>query len=170
MQAIEHLNSTSKLVILILYGMGLRVSELENLCYEDFTQDWCRVRGKGNKERDVPIINSVADALKLYSLETTRSQGPIFIKNGKPLTVQQYQYILKKAFEPLAIHATPHQMRHSFATELLNHGAGIMEVSEVLGHESVTTTQLYTQLGSAYKREQYLKHPLCGSKETSKKS
>ena len=77
------------------------------------------------------------------------------------MNVAQLRYIITRLFKSVGIKATPHQLRHSFATHLLNNGARISDVSELLGHETMATTQVYTKLGSVKKMEEYMKaHPL----------
>ena len=79
------------------------------------------------------------------------------------MNVAQLRYIMTKLFKAAGIKATPHQLRHSFATHLLNNGARIADVSELLGHETMATTQVYTKLGSVKKMQEYMKaHPLVG--------
>ena len=88
----------------------------------------------------------------------------LFEKNKKQLTQAQIRYIIAKTFQKVGIKVTPHQLRHSFATYLLNNGARINDVSELLGHEFISTTQIYTKLNDNMKYENYKKaHPLCQS-------
>jgi len=85
----------------------------------------------------------------------------LFEKGNAPMNVAQLRYIITKLFKAVGIKATPHQLRHSFATHLLNNGARISDVSELLGHETMATTQVYTKLGSVKKMQEYMKaHPL----------
>ena len=86
-----------------------------------------------------------------------------FEKDGEKLSENSLRYIVTKVFRKVGIKVTPHQLRHSYATSLLNGGAPIVDVSELLGHSSMATTQIYTKLGSALKQQNYNKaHPLCG--------
>lgn len=154
-----------KLAILLLYTLGLRISELTSLRFGDVSEAWCRVLGKGSKERDIPMIPEVYQVLKGYD-----SLGDphrfIFEIDGVKLSENSLRYKVTKTFEAVGFHVTPHQLRHAYATELLNHNARIADVSELLGHASMATTQIYTKLGSAVKMENYLKsHPLCQNNE-----
>ncbi|HHD72405.1 MAG TPA: integrase, partial [Epsilonproteobacteria bacterium] len=85
----------------------------------------------------------------------------LFEKGGKNMNQAQLRYLLTKLFKAKGLKATPHQLRHSFATHLLDHGARISDVSELLGHRSMATTQVYTKLGNSRKLQEYLSaHPL----------
>lgn len=86
----------------------------------------------------------------------------VFEDRGEKLSENSLRYIITKAFEKVGLKVTPHQLRHAYATELLNNHARIADVSELLGHASMATTQIYTKLGNALKMDHYLKsHPLC---------
>ncbi len=167
LRALHHAKPLEKLVISLLYSMGLRISELANLKLSDVHKEWCRVLGKGNKERDVPMLGDV------YTLFcSVQDASPcceyVFEEKGQKLSENSLRYILTKAFAEVGLRATPHQLRHSYATELLNNGARIADVSELLGHASMATTQIYTKLGNAIKMEHYLtSHPLCKKAEES---
>ncbi|GMR69849.1 tyrosine recombinase XerC [Aerococcus viridans] len=159
-----------------LYGTGARVSEVRDLAINqvDLTADMVLLRGKGNKDRYVPIGSFCHDALVDY-LENGRSQliakghfegaehAFVFVNyKGEQLTSQGIAYILdqmvKKSATTLSIH--PHKLRHSFATHLLNNGADIRTVQELLGHASLSTTQIYTHLSKEKLRDNYLQfHP-----------
>jgi integrase/recombinase XerC len=85
----------------------------------------------------------------------------LFLKKGIPLSVRQIQYKIEKIFKQQNIKASPHQLRHSFATDLLNNGARINDISELLGHSSLSATSIYTKLNTTTKYKQYQKaHPL----------
>lgn len=159
-----------------LYGTGARVSEVRDLAINqvDLTADMVLLRGKGNKDRYVPIGSFCHDALVDY-LENGRRQlmakghfedaehAFAFVNyKGEQLTSQGIAYILdqmvKKSATTLSIH--PHKLRHSFATHLLNNGADIRTVQELLGHASLSTTQIYTHLSKEKLRDNYLQfHP-----------
>ncbi len=161
MSALQHADPLSSLAITLLYSMGLRISELSNLKEGDITSEWCRVIGKGKKERDIPMIPEVYHQFKAFQASSS-SKEYIFEALGKKLSENSLRYILTKAFKDIGLRVTPHQLRHSYATELLNHGARIADVSELLGHASMATTQIYTKLGNALKMDNYLKsHPIC---------
>lgn len=149
-----------RVIVVMLYALGLRISELAALKLSDISQNWVRVFGKGSKMREIPLLPSVAVLLKSY-IQTEQPKQHLFEKEGAPLSSAQLRYRVQKAFKRLGIKATPHQLRHSFATELLKDGARISDVSELLGHSSMATTQIYTKLTNATKLKNYLKaHPL----------
>ena len=161
-EAIAKANQSEKLVVLLLYTLGLRISELSTLKLDDISSEWIRVLGKGNKQRDVPIISSVKELLSEYMLNNSTNKF-LFEKNGERLSDNSLRYTVNKVFKRIFLKVTPHQLRHSYATALLNGGAPIVDVGELLGHSSMATTQIYTKLGSALKRENYSKaHPLFG--------
>jgi integrase/recombinase XerC len=166
-RALEHANAYEKLIILLLYSMGLRISELSNLKISDIGEEWCRVLGKGKKERDIPMLSGVY-ALFREAQDASLGKVYVFEEKGEKLSENSLRYTLAKAFERVGFKVTPHQLRHSYATELLNNGARIADVSELLGHASMATTQIYTKLGNALKMEHYLSsHPLCRKAEDS---
>ena len=145
-----------QLILLILYGGGLRVSELIELKPIDLDTitGTAKVIGKGKKERMVPIGTIALEAFKCY-LDITNipkfSKSPLFSEKGRPMNARQVQLILKKylAIAELPIHLSPHKIRHSAATHLLNNGAQMRMVQEFLGHASLSTTQIYTHVSMA---------------------
>ena len=162
LEGIKEANDEEKLVVILLYTLGLRISELSNLKLEDISESWIRVLGKGNKQRDLPLIDSAKEILDNY-LANNYPKKFLFEKNRGKLSENSLRYIVTKVFSRVALKVTPHQLRHSYATSLLNSGAPIVDVSELLGHSSMATTQIYTKLGSALKQQNYNKaHPLCG--------
>jgi integrase/recombinase XerC len=123
------------------------------------------VVGKGNKQRDVPMLSHVYEQLMTYQLQEP-SLEYVFEQKEQKLSENSLRYSLTKAFSAVGLKVTPHQLRHSYATQLLNNGARIADVSELMGHASMATTQIYTKLGSAIKMEHYLhSHPLCVKSE-----
>ena len=162
---IEALNKAElqeKLIVTILYTMGLRISELSTLQLDDINDQWIRVIGKGKKQRDIPLLTTTQKLLDSY-LKDFQPKKFLFEKNGEKLSENSLRYIINKVFARISLKVTPHQLRHSYATSLLNGGAPIVDVSELLGHSSMATTQIYTKLGSALKKQNYDKaHPLCG--------
>lgn len=152
-------------IVEVLYGCGLRVSELVNLKLSNlyFDEEMIQVIGKGNKERWVPI-NSRALALVDEYIHTIRShitpqpgqQQFLFLNlRGHQLTrVAVFQFI-KEAVDRAGIHknVSPHSLRHSFATELVQNGADLRAVQEMLGHQSLSTTEIYTHLTPQYLRD-----------------
>lgn len=165
MSALEHGSVLERLVVIMLYTLGLRISELSNLKIDDISDEWVRVLGKGNKHRDVPLLLSTRQLIDEY-LSTHSPKKFLFEKNSEKLSENSLRYIVTKLFKRVALKVTPHQLRHSYASTLLNSGAPIVDVSELLGHSSMATTQIYTKLGSALKQQNYNKaHPLCSEDE-----
>ena len=153
-------NLEEKLLITMLYGLGLRISELSSVKLEDIKEKWIQIHGKGNKVRELPLLQEISTLIKRY-LEVKHPKIYLFEKGNAPMNAAQLRYILSKLFKAQGLKVTPHQLRHSFATHLLNHGARIADVSELLGHETMATTQVYTKLGSVKKMQEYMKaHPL----------
>ena len=153
-------NLEEKLLISMLYGLGLRISELSELKLEDIKEGWVQIHGKGNKVRELPLLNALKKLIKLYTAQTMPKKY-LFEKGNAPMNSAQLRYKLTKLFKEAGLKVTPHQLRHSFATHLLNNGARIADVSELLGHETMATTQVYTKLGSVKKMHEYMKaHPL----------
>jgi len=156
-----------QLLITMLYGLGLRISELSGLKLSDIKNGWVEIHGKGNKVRQLPLLSSLQDILQVYLAQAV-PKTYLFEKGNAPLNAAQLRYKLTKCFKAHGIKATPHQLRHSFATHLLDHGARIADVSELLGHETMATTQVYTKLGSVKKMQEYMKaHPLTNSENLS---
>jgi len=155
----------NKAIVETLYSCGLRVSELVNLkrsCLY-FDVGYVRIIGKGDKERLVPIGNSAIKYIKIY-LENIRVHIPVISGNedivflnrrGKKLTRVMIFTIIKGLAKKAAItkNISPHTFRHSFATHLVEGGADLRAVQEMLGHESITTTEIYTHLDREYLRD-----------------
>lgn len=158
-------------VLETLYGAGLRVSELTGLDVDDIDleEGSVRVLGKGAKERDVPLGRMAREALSAYLtrsrpvLATARSRSALFLnQRGGRLTRQGCSKILAAHAKRAGIEkrVTPHTLRHSFATHLLEGGADVRVVQELLGHASVATTQVYTLVTKEHLREVYFTtHP-----------
>lgn len=154
-----------KALLEVLYSTGLRVSELCGLEMADIQNKSgvLRVRGKGSKERLVPIggkasaaLNGYLDILRMKLAKNNLDSGKIFLSmNGRPLTRAAVWQILKKwtAEAGITKKTSPHTFRHSFATHLLEGGADLRAIQEMLGHESITTTELYTHLDKQYLAE-----------------
>lgn len=152
----------------LLYASGLRVSELTNLDLRDVntSEQYVRCVGKGSKERVVPLYQSAVDAVVAYTevsrpkLLGPRKQGEVALfvnRRGERLTRQGFWLILKGYGRQAGIKGsiTPHTLRHSFATHLLAGGASLRNVQELLGHASISTTQVYTHLTTDQVREAY---------------
>ena len=159
-EVLAQANLEEKLLISMLYGLGLRISELAQLKLDDIKGQWIQILGKGNKVRELPLLNELQNLITVYVKEK-HPKKYLFEKGNAPMNVAQLRYIITKLFKAAGIKATPHQLRHSFATHLLNNGARIADVSELLGHETMATTQVYTKLGSVKKMQEYMNaHPL----------
>lgn len=159
-EALQACDLQEKLLVSMLYTLGLRISELASLELENISNEWIRVTGKGNKQRDIPLLKTTKGLIDEY-LSTFVAKKFLFEKNGERLSENSLRYMITKIFKRVALKVTPHQLRHSYASSLLNGGAPIVDVSELLGHSSMATTQIYTKLGSALKQQNYNKaHPL----------
>lgn len=152
----------------VLYSCGLRVSELTSLRMRDlfFGEGYLRVTGKGDKQRLVPVSPAARDRIQRY-LEQRRPASPkvevVFLNNrGTQLTRVMVFTILRQAAQRAGIdkRISPHTFRHSFATHLLEGGASIRQVQEMLGHESILTTEIYTHLDSVHLRHSVEDHLL----------
>lgn len=153
-------------LLMLLYGVGLRISEALNLNRAAIAGDSLRVLGKGNKERIVPLPLAVKSALNhwLAANNSLPPEAPLFPgRNGKPLTARSIQKLLQNTRTALGLpaHATPHALRHSFATHLLHGGADLRTVQELLGHAQLATTQRYLANDMKHLLESHAKaHPL----------
>ena len=157
-----------RLVMELLYGGGLRVSEVAGLNFGavDFSNGVARVVGKGRKERLCPLGGVAIAVLIKVRDKIARQAGPddpvVSNPDGTRMTVRAIQLMLKRylALAELPLELTPHKLRHSYATHLLNAGADLRLVQELLGHAQLTTTQVYTHVSVARLREIYAKaHP-----------
>lgn len=147
-------------ILEVLYSCGVRVSELCDMKIGDlfFGEGYIRIIGKGDKQRLVPVSGIARDRIQLY-LETRetgrKSEATLFLNNrGKRLTRVMIFTIIRQAALRAGIDKkiSPHTFRHSFATHLLEGGAGIRQVQELLGHENILTTEIYTHLDSSHLR------------------
>ncbi len=160
----------NRAILEVLYGCGLRVSELVNLKISDIhkEEEYVIITGKGNKQRLVPINGMALKHIDIY-LKNIRTQ--IFVKKGNEdvlflnnrgsmLSRVMIFYIIKQLVEKTGIKKTvsPHTFRHSFATHLLENGADLRAVQEMLGHESITTTEIYTHISDHTLKEAIIKH------------
>ena len=157
-------------IIEVLYGCGLRVTELIELKISEiyWKEGFIRVIGKGNKERLIPLGKIASKHLKVYLEEVRVHQklsnefiDHVFInKNGKKLSRVMIFKIIKKLTEMACIkkNVSPHTLRHSFATHLVEGGADLRAVQEMLGHQSITTTEIYTHLDKNYLKQSILDH------------
>ena len=163
-EVLEDAGLREKLLVAMLYGLGLRISELSSLKLESIHPGWVEIRGKGDKVRQLPLLPAIHSMIMSY-LDQYAPKRYLFEKGGANMNPAQLRYMLTKLFKAKGLKVTPHQLRHSFATHLLNNGARISDVSELLGHSSMATTQVYTKLGDARKLKEYLgAHPLAQKK------
>lgn len=156
----------NKAMLELLYSTGLRVSELVNLELNNIDLDNCVIKtiGKGNKERIIPISDYALYYVKKYLLEYRGSMlkhginNYVFINNhGNVMTRQGFFKIIKKiAIEKdIKTPLSPHTLRHSFATHLLDYGADLRSIQEMLGHSNLSTTQIYTHVSSEHLKDNY---------------
>ena len=156
----------NKAMLELMYATGLRVSELVSIEYSniDFENSIIRINGKGKKERIIPLGEIASYYLKVYlsdyrsKLLKRNTYNQVFLNNhGKPITRQGFNYILENIRELTGItkEITPHVLRHSFATHLLEGGADIRSIQEMLGHENISTTNIYTEVVNDVLRSNY---------------
>ena len=168
----EPLGERNRTIIETLYSCGLRVSELINLKLSDlfFDEGFIRVLGKGNKQRFVPInsqtkkyINSYTNNIRIHCDIQKSYEDVVFLnRRGKQLSRVMIFTIIKNAAEKAGIHKkiSPHTFRHSFATHLLERGADLRAIQQMLGHESITTTEIYTHIDRSFlKKVMHTFHP-----------
>lgn len=161
----QNLDELHAVVLELLYGCGLRVSELANLNINDIDikSKYLQCLGKGSKERIVPLGKKAVSALKKYiplrdfnvqkhKLDTKKL---LVDENGRILTRQDIYTFIHEQGEKIHKHISPHTLRHSFATHLLENGADLRIVQELLGHSDVSTTQLYTHVSKKRLKEVY---------------
>ncbi len=153
-----------RLILELLYGSGLRVSELIDLNWENIETDqrMIRVLGKGSKERLVPFGQSVKKLLEDWSLLSKEGpKGPLFVseKGAERLTVRTVHRLVQRAALRVGIYGvSPHTLRHCFATHLLERGAPLRVVQELLGHESIAATQRYLSITAEQMKKSYMEH------------
>jgi len=152
------------LIIEILYSTGIRRDELINLKFEDiyFEQGLIKVLGKRNKERLVPVLPNLLSKIKKYNSNNSINSYLFKSKNGKKISPSTIYRIVKKYFRQISSKnkISPHVLRHSFATHMINNGADINSVKEILGHSSLASTQIYTKIKVPKMLNDYmLNHP-----------
>jgi integrase/recombinase XerC len=164
---VEWMAARDVALLTLLYGAGLRVSEALSLRRGDVpVPASLTILGKGSKERVVPMLAAVREAIDSYEriLPFTGAKGsPLFLsRRGKPMSPREAQLLMQKLRGALGLsdRATPHALRHSFATHLLSNGGDLRSVQELLGHASLSTTQTYTQIDTTKLMDVYEKaHP-----------
>ncbi len=164
-------------ILEIIYCCGTRIGEALsiNIGDVDLKNHTVKLHGKGSKERVIPLINSVVNALKVYLelrvgwFSDSKPNSPFFInQEGGRLSSRSFQRFFKKYLleASLPLEFTPHKLRHSFATHLLDNGADLRNVQELLGHSSLAATQIYTHVSVEQMKKIYrLKHPRAQNKE-----
>lgn len=161
----EDLTQTQKLIVELLYGCGLRVSELVNLKTNslDLNASYLKCSGKGSKERLVPLGRKAKEALKAYfeyrdlivKKHNLDTKNLLISDNGRYLNRQDIYNFIHEQGKKIHKNISPHTLRHSFATHLLENGADLRIVQELLGHSDVSTTQLYTHISKKRLKEVY---------------
>lgn len=152
----------NKMIIELLYATGIRLSELINIKLNDinFNEKSIRIIGKGSKERIVLFGNHALEAINNY-LDCRNKSNEFLVQNnkGNKISSKGLEKIIDKIALDVSITSgvTPHTFRHTFATHLLNNGADIRSVQELLGHSSLNTTQIYTHITNDYLKSEYLK-------------
>ena len=163
----------NRAIIEVLYGSGLRVSELINLKISNiyFDEGYMLIEGKGNKQRLVPISDESEKQIKLWNTQRNTmkiakgNEDYLFVnlRQGSKITRMAVFNIVKSLaeFAGISRNISPHTFRHSFATHLLENGANLRAIQQLLGHESITTTELYTHIDVQYLRKTILEfHPM----------
>ena len=159
----------NRAIIEVLYSCGLRISELINLKFSDMFLDdgFIRVEGKGSKQRLVPIseiaIKEIGNYLldrKLYDIKKGSENVVFLSKRGTPISRIMVFHFIKQYAQEAGIqkNISPHTFRHSFATHLLDGGANIRAIQQMLGHEKITTTEIYTHMDREYLRQEIIEH------------
>ena len=158
-----------KAMLELMYGSGLRVSELVNLTIYniDLGNNYILIEGKGNKERIVPMSIYSKKAIEDYLQERPKllkkgnlDEEKLFLNNhGKGITRHGFNYILQNVLKENDIdnNITPHSLRHTFATDMLNNGADLRSIQELLGHSDITTTRIYTHVANNKVKDDYIK-------------
>jgi len=168
-EGIGFLPARNRAVLELLYSSGLRVSELSGINTDDIhiKESLIKIKGKGKKERIVPVGSKAIDAMKSYIIERmllkSKERALFLNRMGKRLTERGVRRIVVKYARAIGIHGRigPHTLRHSFASHLLQGGADLRVIQELLGHASLSTTQKYTHLDITHLMDVYDKaHPL----------
>ncbi|MBI1330814.1 MAG: tyrosine-type recombinase/integrase [Alphaproteobacteria bacterium] len=154
-------------LLTLLYGVGLRISEALSLKRGDVPLGrTLNIVGKGRKERSVPVLEIVSEAIDAYAAQIpfpVRADSPLFLsRRGKAMSPREAQALMQRLRGALGLpeSATPHALRHSFATHVLAGGGDLRSVQELLGHAALTTTQTYTEVETSRLRDIYTKaHP-----------
>ncbi len=158
------IGARDKAIFMVMYASGLRVSELCGLNTGDISDDQIRVRGKGNKERVIPIAATAVAAVDHYLTQfRTEGDGPLFLSSrgrrmDRVALWERVKFYAKKA--GISKEISPHTLRHSFATHLLENGADLRVIQELLGHSNIATTDRYTHVSRKHLHDAFEKfHP-----------
>lgn len=159
----DALGLRNKMIIELLYATGIRVSELKNIKINDinFSDNSIKVMGKGSKERIVFFNNHSLKAIKDYlSVREFSSEYLVLNNKGKQITVRGIELIIKNIIDKacLKVKVSPHTFRHTFATHMLKNGCPLKSVQELLGHASLSSTEIYTHITDDYIKGEYLKN------------
>lgn len=151
-------------ILELLYSCGLRVSEIVNLTINDINleEGFVRIKGKGNKERIVPLGSKAISAINEYLKQRRHiKEKRLFLNSrNRGLSRQSVWLIVKQFANNVGLDISPHTLRHSFATHLLDNGADLRVVQELLGHSSISTTQIYTHVSNKRLKEEFeMAHP-----------
>lgn len=170
-QISDHKTCRDRVMFELMYATGLRVSEMLDLKMNDIfiSNKTIKCHGKGNKERFIPLSDFICDLLTIYIQdyrpmfkEAMNSDYVFMNKHGKNLTRQGFTKIIQEYALKANIlkNISPHTLRHSFATHLLNHGTDLRSIQELLGHSNLVTTTIYTHVSNSIKQQEYdLYHP-----------
>ncbi len=165
-----HLGKRNRALLELMYATGIRVSECSGIKLEDLDMvtNVVLIRGKGKKERYVPFgsiakkaIRTYVDEARTVLMEKTPPHPYLFVNHrGTPLTPRGIRYIFEQIIERAGVlhHIHPHMLRHTFATHMLNKGADLRSVQELLGHSQLSTTQIYTHVTKEYLQKNYYAH------------
>ncbi len=163
--------SRNALIIALFYGCGIRLAELQGIHFGDFSADMASllVRGKGDKQRMIPVLPELSERVTAYKelleeagFDTSAAASLIVSQQGKPLSRTAIQAVVKAKLNEANVQGkkSPHVLRHTFATHLMNKEADMRDIQELMGHSSLKTTQCYTHNSIAQLREAYKKaHP-----------
>lgn len=178
-QEVEHLLSLpdtttflglrDRAIMELFYSSGLRLSELASLRKSSIHQETLKVLGKGNKERIIPLTKTAKSWLDTYTSHPDHNSDHIFLNHrGKPLSPRSIDRLFNKYLKlsGLSSHVTPHVLRHTIATHWLENGMDLKTIQTLLGHSSLSTTTIYTQVSKSHKQAVYDKtHPLAQKKK-----